>query len=67
MSRDLFYRTIGDRIREAREHRGWTQLRLAVELGVTPVAVHGWERAKRRPDLWTLRQIERATRSEVVL
>jgi transcriptional regulator with XRE-family HTH domain len=54
-----FYMTVGERIREARQARGWSQLRLSVELGVTPVAVHHWERGSRRPSVYVLAQIER--------
>ena len=32
-----FYQELGDRIRRAREARGWTQLRLGMELGLSRV------------------------------
>lgn len=54
-----FYMTVGERIREARKARGWSQLRLSVELGVTQVAIHYWETGKNRPSVYVLAQIER--------
>jgi transcriptional regulator with XRE-family HTH domain len=35
---------IGARIREARLRKGWTQLQLALEAGVSPSTVTRWER-----------------------
>jgi transcriptional regulator with XRE-family HTH domain len=36
-------------IRQLREERGWTQLRLAIRLGVTPVTIYNWERGSSEP------------------
>ena len=36
-------------IRQLREERRWTQLELAIKLGVTPVTVYNWERGKVEP------------------
>ena len=36
-------------IRQLREERGWTQVRLAVRLGVAPDTVSHWERGVNRP------------------
>jgi transcriptional regulator with XRE-family HTH domain len=44
-------------IRELREARGWTQLELAIKLGVTPATVYNWERGKYEPTASKLRQI----------
>ncbi len=44
-------------IRELREGRGWTQLELAVKLGVTPATVYNWERGKYEPTASKLRAI----------
>lgn len=35
---------IGARIKEARNRKGWTQLQLALEAGVSPSTVTRWER-----------------------
>jgi len=36
-------------IRELREARGWTQLEVAIRLGVTPLTVGNWERNVTEP------------------
>lgn len=47
-------------IKELRDARGWTQLELAVRLGVTPVTVYNWERGKYEPKASQLRALARA-------
>ena len=37
---------IGERIRLARERKGWTQLNFAIEAGVSPSSVQRWEAGK---------------------
>ena len=44
-------------IREMRGERGWTQLELAIKLGVTPLTIHNWEYGKYEPSASRLRQI----------
>ncbi len=44
-------------IEELRKERGWTQLELAVKLGITPVTVYNWERGKTEPTASRFRQI----------
>ena len=44
-------------IRNLREAQGWTQLELAVKLGVTPVTVYNWERGKYEPGVSKLRAL----------
>jgi transcriptional regulator with XRE-family HTH domain len=39
-------REIGERIRLARERKGWTQLNFAIEAGVSPSSVQRWEAGK---------------------
>jgi len=46
-------------IRQLREERGWTQLKLATHLGVTPTTVSNWERAVFEPKASQLRAIAR--------
>jgi transcriptional regulator with XRE-family HTH domain len=36
-------------IRELREERGWTQLEVAIKLGVTPLTIGNWERNVTEP------------------
>ena len=40
---------IGKRIAAAREHRGWTQLKFALEASVSPSTVQRWESGKLPP------------------
>ena len=40
-----------------RKERGWTQLELAIKLGVTPVTVYNWERGKTEPTASMFRRI----------
>jgi transcriptional regulator with XRE-family HTH domain len=55
-----FYRRLGKTIRYHRMQRGWSQARLGMELGMSAVAVHNWEHGYNRPDLYTLRLLEKA-------
>lgn len=47
----LAVRKFGKRVREARLSKGWSQLQLADELGVTPTYIGRIERAERSPSL----------------
>ena len=49
-------------IQELRTERGWTQLELAIRLGVTPVTVYNWERGKHVPTAPQLRALAREFR-----
>lgn len=42
---------VGDRIREAREGKGWLQKELAARVHVEPQTVSNWERGVTTPDL----------------
>jgi transcriptional regulator with XRE-family HTH domain len=46
-------------IRDLRQERGWTQLQLANQLGVTPATIHMWERGKSEPTVSALRRLAR--------
>ena len=46
-------------IKELRAESGWTQLEMAVKLGVTPVTVYNWERGKYEPTASMFRKIAR--------
>jgi len=56
--RRLYYRAIGENIRSAREAKGWSQLRLGMEIEVSGVAVSYWEGGKRRPNAYDLDRLE---------
>lgn len=47
-------------IRELRDGRGWTQLELAIKLGVTPLTIYNWESGKYEPSASKLRAIAQA-------
>lgn len=51
------YRTLGTRIRHARQVRELTQVELAARLSVKQEHVSKWERDTRTPRLWSLAQI----------
>lgn len=53
--------TLGERIREAREHHGWKQKQLAARVNVEPMTVSRWERGVNQPDIDTLRVIATVT------
>ena len=42
--------SIGEWIREGRNARGWSQLRLGRELGVTTTRISNWERGVQEPE-----------------
>jgi len=46
-------------IRDLREERGWTQLEVAIQLGVTPLTVGNWERNVTEPRASQLRALAR--------
>ncbi len=46
-------------IRQLREERGWTQLHLAIRLGVTPVTIYNWEQGRSEPRASQFRQLAR--------
>ena len=46
-------------IRQLRQERGWTQVDLAVKLGITPAAISNWERGVASPRWDHLRGLAR--------
>ena len=46
-------------IRQLRGERGWTQLHLAIRLGVTPVTIYNWERGNSEPRVTQFRHLAR--------
>ncbi|MFJ8798550.1 helix-turn-helix domain-containing protein [Streptomyces sp. NPDC102487] len=50
-------RAIGERIRTARRHRGYTQEYLAILIGLDRRSIHRYETAQRDPQLSVLVQI----------
>ena len=46
-------------IAELRKERGWTQLELAIKLGVTPATIYNWERGRNEPRASQFRDIAR--------
>jgi transcriptional regulator with XRE-family HTH domain len=46
-------------IKQLREGRGWTQLELAIKLGVQPMTVSAWERGRSDPSAVKLRDLAR--------
>lgn len=51
---------IGERIRERREARGWTQVRLAQETGIPRATLANYESGRREPDLETIQRLAQA-------
>jgi transcriptional regulator with XRE-family HTH domain len=56
---------VGDRIREARERKGWLQKELAGRVHVEPQTVSNWERGVTTPDLDKLAILARELDQEV--
>ncbi|MCL6477432.1 MAG: helix-turn-helix domain-containing protein [Peptococcaceae bacterium] len=49
--------TLGERLKEARERRGFTQVYVAKQLGITNTAVSNYERGERDPDTALLKRL----------
>ncbi|MCA1572761.1 MAG: helix-turn-helix domain-containing protein [Chloroflexi bacterium] len=58
LARPDYYGTIAANLRAARKARGWTLLRVAVEIGTSEVAISHWEKGRRRPNAYDLDQME---------
>lgn len=54
-------KTLGERIKEARDARGWKQKDLAAKVNVEPMTVSRWERGVNQPDMDTLRVVAQVT------
>ena len=46
--------TIGEKIKAARKQKGWTQTKLADELGLSSEAISKWERDYYKPEPWNM-------------
>jgi transcriptional regulator with XRE-family HTH domain len=49
--------TFGNRLKQARENKGYNQKQFAERLGVTPTRLNYWEKDKREPDVAIIKQI----------
>ena len=49
--------TFGNRLKQARENKGYNQKQFAEHLGVTPTRLNYWEKDKREPDVAIIKQI----------
>ena len=54
--------TLGEKIAAARKKKGWTQTRLAGELGVSSEVVSKWERDFYSPNEWNAEKLKRAAK-----
>ena len=63
---DAYLARIGQLIRDARQHRGWTQSQLAEALGTSQSAVHRIERGNQNISLEMIARIGEALDSEIV-
>ena len=52
--------TVGERLKEARKKKGYTQKALAEKLGLSQQNIAEWERGKRNPKMTTLQKISEA-------
>ena len=50
-------KSVGEKLKEYRKQRQWTQEELAKQLNVTRQAVSNWERDKTLPDVYLLKEI----------
>jgi transcriptional regulator with XRE-family HTH domain len=55
--------TLGERIRAAREAKGWSQVALAARLGLTITTISRWEHGWSTPRRRALRALSRALRA----
>lgn len=51
---------LGDRLREARTNKGWTQEQLAEAVGLHPLTISHFERSRVQPGLSTLQALARS-------
>lgn len=50
-------KTLGDRLKKAREEKRYTQMDVAQKLGITNGALSGYERNYREPDIATIKKL----------
>ena len=49
--------TFGERLKNERERQGYNQKQFAELLGITPTRLNYWEKDKREPDVFNIRNI----------
>ncbi|MCA1572511.1 MAG: hypothetical protein LC798_19865 [Chloroflexi bacterium] len=60
LPRDQYFTALGEAIQRARWDKGWSQVRLASEVGVESGAcISYWEAGIHRPDAWMIDRLER--------
>ena len=64
MDKTQYLKRLGNRIRIARKRKGWTQARLATELGLKPSGLSKIENGLVNPNIIQLRTIKAALRME---
>jgi len=64
MDKTQYLKRLGNRIRIARKRKGWTQARLAAELGLKPSGLSKIENGLVNPNIIQLRTIKAALRME---
>ena len=60
MDKTQYLKRLGNRIRIARKRKGWTQARLATELGLQPSGLSKIEKGQVNPNIIQLRTIKAA-------
>ena len=64
MDKTQYLKRLGNRIRIARKRKGWTQARVAAELGLKPSGLSKIENGLVNPNIIQLRTIKAALRME---
>jgi transcriptional regulator with XRE-family HTH domain len=53
-------KTVGERVKELREERRWSQTRLGYETGISPTTISRLETGKHSPQVRTVKDLARA-------
>ena len=57
--------TIGEKIKAARKQKGWTQTKLADELGLSSEAISKWERDYYKPEPWNMDRLNELLKRDI--